>query len=97
MNGAKKVLILVLNEALVKQMNDSITMLELPSTKITVRTYYTLPSEIPEIVFVDEAYDVMMKSQIKFNKRGDVKGLLGIANKAKTTVFMSGVKSNQMP
>ena len=95
--GIKKVLILVLNEALVKQMNDSITMLELPSNKITVRTYTNLPTEIPDIVFIDEAYDIMMKSLIKFNTKGEVAGLLGVPNKATQTIFMSGVKSNQMP
>ena len=93
----KKVLILVLNDALVKQMNDSITMLRLPSNMILVHSITNVPAEIPETLFIDEAYDAMMQSRIKFNKKGEVMGFMGVPNKAEKTILLSGVKSNQMP
>ena len=87
----------MLNDALVKQMSDSITMLELPSQAILVRSYLNVPTNLPEVVFMDEAYDIMLKSSIKFNIKGETAGLLGIPNKAAKTIFLSGVKCNQMP
>jgi hypothetical protein len=92
----RKVLILVLNDALVKQMNDSITMLKLPSSMILVQSIINLPAEIPDTVFIDEAYDAFMLSKIKFNKSGIVGGLMGVPIKAKKTILLSGVKCNQM-
>ena len=66
----KKVLILVLNDALVKQMSDSMTMLRIPSSMILVYSINNVPADIPETVFIDEAYDAMMLSKIKLNKNG---------------------------
>jgi hypothetical protein len=92
----KKVLILVLNDALVKQMSEAITMLRLPSSMILVTSITNVPSDVPETVFIDEAYDAMMQSKIKFNRRGEVMGFMGVPNKATKTILLSGVKSNQV-
>ena len=92
-----KVQIIVLDEALVKQMSDSITMLGLPSHMIKVCHYLNLPQDYKSVFFVDEAYDIFLRSQAKFNKNGDLQGMLGLMSKAHKTVLMSGVKCNQMP
>ena len=96
-NGELRVHIIVLDEALVKQMNDSITMLGLPSHKIKVSHFKNLPQDLNFPFFVDEAYDIFLKSKAKFNKHGDLQGMLGLMVKAKRTILMSGVKCNQMP
>ena len=94
--GESRVHIIVLDEALVKQMNDSITMLGLPSHKIKVSHFKNLPQDLNCPIFVDEAYDIFLKSPAKFNKAGDLQGMLGLMVKAKRTILMSGVKCNQM-
>jgi hypothetical protein len=63
---------------------------------IIVQSIGNVPSEIPETVFIDEAYDAMMQSKIKMNKRGEVVGFMGVPNKAAKTILLSGVKSNQV-
>ena len=63
---------------------------------ILVHSITNVPADIPETVFIDEAYDAMMQSKIKLNRKGEVVGFMGVPNKATKTILLSGVKSNQV-